>query len=938
VKLRGASTETAQANPFATLQKPASTPAAASTAPCSDFNFLGASQQKSAPSEESQKSANDATIPAPPPSRVLSSFSTPQPTKTLGAGRLTGGLFNTVQSKPGTSIFAPTKQPMGTLVGPPGIPQPAFLKPTSFDPPTKPSTEAPKDGQTTAAMANPFSNQPTAASERPNLFNAPKEAPAVSPIPKMPALQEAAEASKEPQLPKVPKVHVPKDWAQPGSVATQGAQGLYQQLSDLTAQLQALNERYRRQLSTLPPTADWSAISHWHYQHALDIKKKIDDAKKQRAATKGITGNETALSTKRKVNEENLESPDPSPTKRARGSDAPATAISQSAAPTPSLQPTTTSTSSMFAKAINGTKPSSVPSVESNLFTPKTVENASVESAKPAPAASGFTPSSSASKSNGTSENPTPSFSGFKPNFGSTPTTGFKPASSSSSGGGSFMAQFKKTAKTYEELAAERKAKAKAADFDSDDETEEEWSARYDKKEAERLAEEKEKAAAITPTFSIPASTKPSSSTIPTAFNPFAALKTPAGAAPVPNASTCRASSPALSTGSQSVLDGPSNAPMPSNIFGNLSPDSSSNDQDDSDDEETPHAAVKPSADESVSFSEHKTTPKRKFGESETEDDEAREETMNHKRQNNGASSKGSLLSRMTRDPVGDAASENGANNATSFGQSNGAQTPANKLFFDFGAASSQSASPKSDSFAGDQTFKPGTPIKFGDAPATDKDSVPAFQIQPATPVLGESSITPAKQPAPSLFSFTPSGGGSSLLAANTGISSVGSMSSSAFSSRAGTPLSEADTNASAGENDEEEGDKEMQVDFSQLTEEEVNANEVIFHTDVVLAKHQVKDEGQKTWANLARGPLWILKDKTTAKCFVRLRLASGSTPLNYLILPSLRATINGTSKKMVVAMRPIKEGGLQSVLYCLRTPELAEEFASKYNESLPSN
>ncbi|KAK1908151.1 hypothetical protein P3342_013471 [Pyrenophora teres f. teres] len=81
---------------------------------------------------------------------------------------------------------------------------------------------------------------------------------------------------------------------------------------------------------------------------------------------------------------------------------------------------------------------------------------------------------------------------------------------------------------------------------------------------------------------------------------------------------------------------------------------------------------------------------------------------------------------------------------------------------------------------------------------------------------------------------------------------------------------------------------------------------------------------------------MWILKDKETGKCCVRVRLASGATPLNYQILPSLPATVTGASKKMVMATRPAKEGGLQSLLFAVKTPEIAAELAAKYTESLP--
>jgi hypothetical protein len=156
------------------------------------------------------------------------------------------------------------------------------------------------------------------------------------------------------------------------------------------------------------------------------------------------------------------------------------------------------------------------------------------------------------------------------------------------------------------------------------------------------------------------------------------------------------------------------------------------------------------------------------------------------------------------------------------------------------------------------------------------------------------------------------------------------------FSSRAVTPLSDAgETTAASAAEDDEEGGKQEQIDLTKLTEDELETYDIIFHTEVVLAKHQ---EGEKGWTNIAKGPFWILKDKQTGKCSVRVRIPSGATPLNYQILPALPATVTGGSKKMVMATKPAKEGGLQSVLYAVKTPEIAQELAAKYTESVPKS
>jgi hypothetical protein len=807
--------------------------------------------------------------------------------------------------------------------------------------------------------------------------------------PSAPALNTMA----TPQLPKIGKVNVPKDWVVEDLAAPQHTDGLFDYIIELCTQLQAVNLKYRDVMTQTSLLADWSAFSIWHHQQTRTIKAKIDNAKKQRAAANGVTGHESALSTKRKVNEESPDAQDTSSWKRSRPAE-PTTPTPKSTVPatTPKSNPPATATSNLFSKAIGNksstpeksapeppkaTAPSAgttslfsasagppasktssttgfTPSFSASVgpaapkasgatgFVPSFGTSNGTDAAKSAPASTGFTPSFGAPKST--------SSGGFTPSFGA-PTTassgGFTPSFGSSSAGGStdFMGQFAKNAKTYEQLAAERKKKAKDADYDSDDETEEEWSARYDKEEAERVAKEKE-AVASASGFSLPASTNASGATTPTpatepakpaaSTNLFANLAKPTSGASTPSLFTPRAASPAASTsGGRSVFDGPSAAPSPSsNLFGHLSSGPSSNNQEDSDDEED-HAEDRSQNDQAVG-SVGSTSPKRKFGDSETDSDDAA-----NKKQ--APAVKGSsLLSRMTRAEDNEAEAEKENDKPASiFGQANGTSTPTNKpfAFFNFENAGANTAPPKANTFAGDQTFKVGSPIKFGGAPATEKKKdAPSFQFQPATPSPAEFSTTPAKPPpSGSLFSFGGSTSGSSLLAPNFGASAPSSVPSSVFSSRAGTPLSEAETNTNSAAADDEEGEKQEQVDLSQLTEEETAANDIVFHIDLALAKHQVdQGDGTKKWENFARGPLWILKDKVSGKCFVRIRIPSGATPLNYQILPALRSTVTGSSKKMVQATRPGKDKGLAPVYFAVKSPEVAEEFSRKYNESMP--
>ncbi|KAJ4987614.1 nucleoporin nsp1 [Stagonosporopsis vannaccii] len=992
---------------FGTTSSPA--PASVSTpAPASSlFNFGGATQNAAAGTPEPAAATTStglfsfgATTPKPAEAPVVQE--TPiQPSP--AAATTSTGLFNF-----GATTPKPAEAPV--------------VHETPF--PQAPATEAP----------NPFASLVGSSSAAPNMFSVPKAQPPASPTPakatdpKGPILNTAA----APQLPKIGKLNVPKDWVVEDIATPEDPEDLIDHILQLGLQLEAMNLKFREMLSNTSPVADWSAVSIWHHQQTRTLKTKIDNAKKQRAAVKGVTGFESALS-KRKASEEVNEEVQES-SKRSRPSGTSTSKPEELYNPQrnretehePELERerkrTATATSNLFSNAISqGASPEKT--VESPRAAAPGVSSmpsfsASAGPSAPKPSTTGFVPSFSASTgssartttpafgaTNGTgASKPAAASTGFTPSFGapktSTPSTGFTPSfgapkttssggftpsfSGSSSGGNTdFMAAFAKNAKTYEQLAAERKKKAKDADYDSDDETEEEWSARYDKEEAERLAKEKEAVASVSG-FSLPASTNASGATTPApvsepakepakdvasdkpaaSTNPFASLAKSAtsttlfanlakpAAEDKPAAATnlfanlakpasgtsspslFRAASPAPSTtGGRSVFDTPSAAPSPSgNLFSHLSSGPSSTHQDDTDDEEDQEDRSQ--TDQAVG-STGSTSPKRRLDDSETDSDA----TASKKQATGG---KGSLLSRMTRadDAESEAEKENDQS-ASVLSQTNGTSTPTNKpfAFFDFKGAGANTA-PSKSAFAGDQTFKVGSPIKFGGAPATEKkNDGPVLQFQPATPSPAEFSTTPAKPP-PSGNPFNFGGAtGASLFAPNFGASAPSSVPSSVFNSRAGTPLSETETNKDSAAEDDEEGEKQEQVDLSQLTEEEKASTDVIFHIDLALAKQQVdQGDGTKKWENFARGPLWILKDKVTGKCFVRIRIPSGATPLNYQILPALRSTVAGSSKKMVQATRPGKDKGLTPVYFAVKSPEVAEEFSRKYNESIPPN
>ncbi|NEN39714.1 hypothetical protein G3V76_23930, partial [Escherichia coli] len=107
-----------------------------------------------------------------------------------------------------------------------------------------------------------------------------------------------------PQLPKIGKLSVPKDWVVDDVSAPQDTEKLVDHIVQLGIELEAMNLKFREIITNASLTADWSALSIWHHQQSRTLKAKIDNAKKQRAAAHGVTGNESTLSTKRKTNEE----------------------------------------------------------------------------------------------------------------------------------------------------------------------------------------------------------------------------------------------------------------------------------------------------------------------------------------------------------------------------------------------------------------------------------------------------------------------------------------------------------------------------------------------------------------------------------------------------------------------------------------------------------
>ncbi|KAF2450670.1 hypothetical protein P171DRAFT_143980 [Karstenula rhodostoma CBS 690.94] len=749
---------------------------------------------------------------------------------------------------------------------------------------------------------------------------------------------------------RVPKVAVPSSWTVPDGSAD---------LREHIQLLEQVNDTYRAKIAQLPAKADWSALSKWHFEESSRLKKKIDDTKKQVAAAKGITGEESILSTKRKTDDSaRLDSP----FKKARSGEAPTTPKASAPA-----QPSTTPKANPLSKPFNlfaNASPQQSSDEPDEPAQPKA--NESKDSAPHA----GFTPNFGTSASSGAT--------GFTPNFGtsaSSGATGFKPSfgaftKTGSSGGSGFFGQF--GGKTKEQLQEERMKKALEEGYDSpttseeaegDYETREQWMARWKKEESERQAALDAAANDTKLTFAPIATSKKTnaptfkfaaaSNNAASSSDSIVASQGFASGASTPRFLGSRLSSPAPSTeGVRSVLDTPLGAQTPSsNLFGHLSAASSPH-QDDSDDEADDEAVARPSVEE-----ESKKRKLGNTGDPDSESSEIPEESMRRKKAATETSNltnsdseqettdtpkKGrSLADRMTREPSQTApGKEDGSPSLNSINSKlyniNGSQTPAAKssFKFDFAAAAKaapQSAPPKQNIFGGDQTFKFGDPIKFGSS--TNTNSI--FTVTPATPSPGSSSGPTAAPPkvVNSPFSF---------------LSAAPSAATSAVSSRAVTPASDADASAAEGAAvNEEEALNDVESDKSILTSEEKDEFDVLFEAEQVIVNKQVRKEGapKPEWIKIANGRLWILKSKADSHVILRLRMKSGAVRVNYRIPPVLKSSIMGANMTQVLTREPtIKDGKtiVQHFIFAFNhkdkttKQELAKKFSDTYNDTVP--
>ncbi|KAK8903397.1 hypothetical protein QC760_007874 [Botrytis cinerea] len=547
--------------------------------------------------------------------------------------------------------------------------------------------------------------------------------------------------------------------------------------------------------------------------------------------------------------------------------------------------------------------------------------------------------------------------SGIKPPiFASAPTGGIKPPTFGS-GPVNFMAQFGKKAVAYaEDNEKALMQKAKDDEFDSDDDDEAEWEAKYKKKRAAELEELEKLAQVKAPSFLVkstdtPKATEPKETAKPAATNIFPPVATTTStplfgqAKPATgtaesifnSANTSRASTPNLFSSNGSVLDGAAIASgkTPSfsgNPFAHLS-DVESKNQNDEDDESSDGGSNSDRDGEKKDPSYQSNPSKGTASSPSTPVDENGSSNISKKSLPEpekfnlfGSAAKtgavtptpgtgGSLSSRMT---FGAAPEE----------KDDLAPKPATNIFgSSFGATSS---TPE------DKTWKPNTPIKFG----SDAPSAPVFSFTSATP----SSSTPTKPTTNPLGGlFGSSGTSASTLVggstATTGFqfgappSAPASSFPSADASRANSPGA---ATGGADDNDPEKVHAQVNLLESSPGEEHEDAVYSVRTRALKFNPAKAGDANSSPWDTKGVGPLKVLSHKETKATRIVLRSdPSGSIIINRSLFSKFKYEASGKTVKLNTVG---DDGKLETWVLQLKNVELAEELAKSLEENKINN
>ena len=204
---------------------------------------------------------------------------------------------------------------------------------------------------------------------------------------------------------------------------------------------------------------------------------------------------------------------------------------------------------------------------------------------------------------------------------------------------------------------------------------------------------------------------------------------------------------------------------------------------------------------------------------------------------------------------------------------------------------------------SGNHTWKPNTPIKFGNGAAPTAASTTPAAPPPTNPFAGlfgnKSAATPAADgsnklapPAPVGFSFggmTPKGISSDV-------------------SRATTPGLTTDGEASnAGDGDESAAQKDEQIeDMTALLPSELEIEEVLLETPMAKAMKLATPSsgGPSSWMEKGKGRLYVLKNKESGKVRVLMKIPPlGKVAMNYGVLKGMEYKQTKPGGKVIEAV-----------------------------------
>ncbi|CAG8984268.1 hypothetical protein HYALB_00010524 [Hymenoscyphus albidus] len=525
------------------------------------------------------------------------------------------------------------------------------------------------------------------------------------------------------------------------------------------------------------------------------------------------------------------------------------------------------------------------------------------------------------------------------PNFGAPKTDAIKPPIFGAPV--NFLDAFKNKAEK-DQANSEQKLmeKAKEAEYESDEEAETEWEAKYWKRrelEKKKLAEDGKKA--TVPKFGI--AKKPESQNL---FGPAVSTKSPATSV-LSSANASRSSTPA-----RSIFDGVSSKPVGKNIFAHLSDSGGSpkvnKDDEESDDDQTEGESDSENKDPSYKYKpdeENKSgpgtpvTPVENTGAGIASTKKLAASgglfgTPSQAPQTPGSGTSTpvrSLFDRIAKDKDGNPIR---VLPTSSSDEKENTQPPKNKNLF--------ASLKKPTGSSGDQLWKSDTPIKFGAAtPNSDGSGLPAVVVQASTPTTNTVNafgnlFGNAKDGKPAPFGGFGTSPASSSGAKPAGVGfgfGVGATSatSSLFPSVAGsTNTSRATTPGVTTEGDEADPDgvHHEQIDLTAGGPGEEDE-------DVI---HEVRAKIQKwngaSWDKQGLGPLRVLRHKLTKATRILVRAdPSGTIVMN-------KALLSGEYKSEGKTMKITTVGDDSKPLETWLVQVKTSEFAKTLAEILQAN